>query len=124
MLERLRPLRARGVRLSIDDFGTGYSSLSYLHEFRVDTLKIDHSFIDGLATDENKAIIVRAIVQLAHNLRVRSRRRGRGESGDVRPPAVLGCDYVQGYHLGRPMPAADCLRWVDELLSTQRQATS
>ena len=124
VLERLQPLRARGVRLSIDDFGTGYSSLSYLHEFRVDTLKIDHSFIDGLATDENKAIIVRAIVQLAHNLGFEVVAEGAENQETCDRLRVLGCDYVQGYHLGRPMPAADCLRWVDELLSTQRQATS
>jgi EAL domain-containing protein (putative c-di-GMP-specific phosphodiesterase class I) len=77
MLEELRRL---GVRLSIDDFGTGYSSLNYLHRFPVETLKIDRSFVGNMDQDERNQNIVRAIISLAHNLRMKVVAEGDAES--------------------------------------------
>ena len=122
VLETLAPLRARGVRLSIDDFGTGYSSLAYLREFRADTLKIDRVFVHNVATDENSAMIVRTIIQLAHNLGMAVIAEGVEHLETYDRLRAFGCDAAQGHHLGRPMPAEECMRWVDEMLATQDRA--
>src|SRR4030095_5111522 len=66
--ERLRALRGAGIKISIDDFGTGYSSLSYLHRVDVDTLKLDKSFVDTIATSKQQYDLVRGIIQLAGTL--------------------------------------------------------
>ena len=68
VVSTLRDLKALGVQLAMDDFGTGYSSLSYVHRFPIDTLKIDRSFVNRLAADNEASEVVRAIVGLAHNL--------------------------------------------------------
>lgn len=117
VLELLAPLRLRGVRLSIDDFGTGYSSLAYLRGFQADTLKIDQTFIHDMTTSESSAIIVRAVIQLAHNLGMQVIAEGVENQETYDRLCTLGCDAAQGYHLGRPMPAGDCLPWVDEMLA-------
>ena len=105
-LRVVREMRDMGLKLSIDDFGTGYSSLSYLQKLAVDKLKIDRSFVQGLNGDEgDSAAIVRAIIQLAHNLKLLTVAEG------VETPEQLNflrdhdCDEVQGYYLGRPLPA-------------------
>jgi len=117
ILKRLGALRARGVRLSIDDFGTGYSSLAYLREFQADTLKIDQTFVHDMATNESNATIVRAIIHLAHNLGMHVVAEGVGSQEVCDRLQALGCDAAQGYYLGRPMPAADCVPWMAELLA-------
>src|SRR5437762_7000921 len=106
-LATLSRLNAMGVTLSIDDFGTGYSSLASLKRLPVDEIKIDRSFVQRMATDEDDAVIVRSTVDLAHNLGLRVVAEGVEDAVTLRRLAALGCDYVQGYHLGRPMPAAD-----------------
>jgi len=118
----LRALRARGVRLAIDHFGTGYSSLTCLREFLADTLKIDRSFAHNVATDENNALIVRAIIQLAHSLGIHVIAEGVENQESCDRLHAFGCDAAQGYHLGAPMPAAECLPWVDALLLQQDPA--
>jgi len=107
VLATVKRLKLMGVKLSIDDFGTGYSSLSYLKRFEVDKLKIDQSFIRDLATDPEDAAIVRAIVQMARSLGLRTIAEGV-ESKQVQDHLrIYHCDEVQGYFHGRPMPAEE-----------------
>jgi EAL domain-containing protein (putative c-di-GMP-specific phosphodiesterase class I) len=103
--EALRSLRQLGIHLSIDDFGTGYSSLSYLKRFPVEALKIDRSFIDGLGHDHEDTSIVEAIVTLAHALGLTAVAEGLETPTQLEALRVIGCDFAQGYLLGRALPA-------------------
>ncbi|MGH9268643.1 MAG: putative bifunctional diguanylate cyclase/phosphodiesterase, partial [Acidimicrobiales bacterium] len=103
VLSRLRDL---GVRLSIDDFGTGYSSLSYLKRLPVSEVKIDRSFVVGLADDDNDMVIVRSIVDLGHNLGLTVVAEGVEDSGSWARLRELGCDLAQGYLISPPQPPA------------------
>jgi diguanylate cyclase (GGDEF)-like protein len=105
----LRRLSEIGVRLSIDDFGTGYSSLAYLTRFPVDELKVDRSFVDGMAADDADAVIVASVIALAHTLGLDVVAEGVETAEQLHILQDLGCDSVQGYHLGRPASAADVL---------------
>ncbi|MBI5784329.1 MAG: EAL domain-containing protein [Rhodocyclales bacterium] len=112
VLATVRRLKDIGVRLSIDDFGTGYSSLSYLKRFNVDKLKIDQSFVRDFTSDPDDAAIVRAIIQMARSLNLRTIAEGV-ETAHVRDQlAAFNCDEAQGYYFARPMPAADFERFV------------
>lgn len=102
---KLRELKALGVTISIDDFGTGYSSLAYLKRFPVDTLKIDRSFVIGLPGDTDDAAIARAIVNLAHSLRLKVIAEGVENQEQQQFLAGLDCDQMQGYLLSPPVPA-------------------
>lgn len=111
VLATVQRLKSIGVTLCIDDFGTGYSSLSYLKRFAVDKLKIDRSFVQGMADDPNDAAIVRAIIQMARSLGLRT--TGEGVEDD-RQRALLcmhGCDHGQGFYFSRPLPAHDLLQY-------------
>jgi diguanylate cyclase (GGDEF)-like protein len=103
-LATLEQLRRIGIYLSIDDFGTGYSSMNYLKRFDVRALKIDRSFICGLPQDSENAAITRAIIAMAHGLKMVV----VAEGVETREQLVLlqqyGCDLVQGFHLGHPVP--------------------
>ncbi|HEX9625946.1 MAG TPA: bifunctional diguanylate cyclase/phosphodiesterase [Acidiferrobacterales bacterium] len=101
----LTELSRMRVGLSIDDFGTGHSSLAYLKSLPVNRIKVDKSFVLDMITDENDAIIVRATIDLAHNLGMRVTAEGV-ETQDVWDLLeILGCDVVQGYFTGRPQPS-------------------
>jgi diguanylate cyclase (GGDEF)-like protein len=106
-IEVLRRLKALGVQIAIDDFGTGYSSLAYLRRFPVDTLKIDHSFVDRLETDPEDVAIVRTVVALAKTLRLEVTVEGVETAVQAALVREMGCDVGQGYYFARPMPAAD-----------------
>jgi EAL domain-containing protein (putative c-di-GMP-specific phosphodiesterase class I) len=106
-LRTLQSLRRFGVRLSIDDFGTGYSSLAYLKRLPVDELKIDKSFVMTMEGDEDDAKIVRSTIDLAHNLGLTVVAEGVENAAILAHLAELQCDEAQGYHLARPMPAAE-----------------
>jgi len=105
VLATVKRLKLMGVKLSIDDFGTGYSSLSYLKRFEVDKLKIDQSFILDLATDPEDAAIVRAIIQMAHSLGLRTVAEGVETSQLLDHLRLFHCDDAQGYFYARPLPA-------------------
>jgi predicted signal transduction protein with EAL and GGDEF domain/FixJ family two-component response regulator len=104
-LATLEQLRGIGVYLSIDDFGTGYSSMNYLKRFDVRALKIDRSFISGLPQDSENAAITRAIIAMAHGLKMIVVAEGVETSEQLVLLEEYGCDLVQGYYLGRPAPA-------------------
>lgn len=105
--EALRELKSHGVRLSIDDFGTGYSSMYYLAQLPLDELKIDMSFVRTMLEVPINAKIVRSLVELAHNLELSVVAEGVENEAIMNALAHLNCDYMQGYHLGKAMPAAD-----------------
>ena len=106
-IERLNALKALGVGLAIDDFGTGYSSLSYLRRLPVDSLKVDKEFIDGLGGDSGEGALAEAIIALAQRLDLRTVAEGVEGSAQIRSLERLGCDLVQGFHLSRPLGAAE-----------------
>jgi EAL domain-containing protein (putative c-di-GMP-specific phosphodiesterase class I) len=103
-------LRELGVHIAIDDFGTGYSSLSYLKRWRVDTLKIDRSFVRDLVTDMSDLAIVSAIIAMAKYLHIKVVAEGIEGWPQLEKLRQLGCSYAQGYLFARPAPAADCMR--------------
>jgi EAL domain-containing protein (putative c-di-GMP-specific phosphodiesterase class I) len=101
----LDALHAAGFSLSIDDFGTGYSSFGYLKRFYVGELKIDQSFVQGLPDDCENAAIVMAVIQMAHALSLTVVAEGVETQQQAEFLRDTGCNILQGYFLGRPMPA-------------------
>ncbi len=104
-LEVLNSLDRMGVRLAVDDFGTGYSSLTYLHEFPVDFLKIDRSFVQVMTTDPDAEAIVRSTIHLGHDLDLLVVAEGVEDEATLARLVELECDLVQGFHLGHPVAA-------------------
>ncbi|MGC3972621.1 MAG: EAL domain-containing protein [Pirellulales bacterium] len=94
-------LRALGISISLDDFGTGYSSLSYLQNFKIDTLKIDRSFISRIGSSHDSEEIVRTIIALAHNLGIEVVAEGIEDDGQHDHLRMLGCESGQGYRYSR-----------------------
>ena len=113
-VDAVRRLKALGIKLSVDDFGTGYSSLAYLKRFAVDKLKIDQSFVRDLGRDPEDSAIVRAIIQMAHSMKLKTIAEGVETPELVEVLRLFHCDEIQGYYLARPMPA-------DELEAFVRQ---
>ncbi|MFO0017006.1 MAG: putative bifunctional diguanylate cyclase/phosphodiesterase [Synechococcaceae cyanobacterium] len=105
--ELLRHLKGRGVHVAIDDFGTGYSSLSYLSSFPIDRLKIDRSFVASSLSDRSGALIVEAIISLARSLGMAAIAEGVETQDQLEFLRRHGCHQIQGYLLGRPMPASE-----------------
>jgi diguanylate cyclase (GGDEF)-like protein len=105
-------LHEAGIKLSIDDFGTGYSSMSYLKRLPVDELKVDRSFVKEMIRESSDAVLVRSAVELGHNLGLVVVAEGVEDGDTLSALRDVACDYVQGYHLGRPMPVAKFDAWL------------
>lgn len=115
-LQTMQRLHERGIHISLDDFGTGFSSMSYLQHLPLDSLKIDRSFVADVETNPRNAAICRALLSLGHSMGLMVIAEGVETDGQYGWLAAHGCDQVQGYLLGRPMPLADVL----ELLAASR----
>lgn len=108
----LQALREMGVKLAIDDFGTGYSSLASLHQFPIDVLKIDRSFVNRVDQAKDIAALVHALTVLARNLGMATIAEGIETEAQVLALQELGCKYAQGYLFGKPMCPADLAQWI------------
>ena len=111
-IDNLRRLHALGCRLAIDDYGIGYSSLAYLRRLPVHELKIDKTFILGMARDTSDAVIVRSTIDLAHHMGLTVVAEGVEDEATVERLRGLSCDMVQGYLLSRPLGAEDIIAWM------------
>ncbi|MBE9076959.1 GGDEF domain-containing response regulator [Romeria aff. gracilis LEGE 07310] len=125
-VETLNQLKALGIRLSVDDFGTGYSSLSYLKHLPIDTLKIDNCFVRGVTQDTKNQIILQSTIEMAHRLGLSIVAEGVETEPEKTLLVQYHCDFLQGYWIGRPMPAAaleDCLTGQDKVGSIAKFVT-
>ena len=105
--ETIDHLRAIGIEVWLDDFGTGYSSLSYLQNFELDGVKLDRSFIQGMGRTEKATRIVRAMIDFSRSLGMKTVVEGIESEWQARILQLQGCDYLQGYELGVPMPVEE-----------------
>ena len=106
----LRELKTLGVRIAIDDFGTGYSSLSYLRRFPVDAVKIDRSFIADITTDPDDAAIARAVIAMAHTLKLEVVAEGVETAEQLALLRDWQCDTAQGYYFSYPLTGEELTR--------------
>ena len=113
-ISTLRELKACGFRLSVDDFGTGYSSLSYLTRFPFNTLKIDKSFVKDIEKNHESTAIVKAIIDLGHNLNMQVTAEGVETHQQLAFLQKSGCDHIQGYLFCEPLPAHELIQFLQE----------
>lgn len=116
VIESMSALKAKGIGIGIDDFGSGYATFSYLKDFPVSELKIDRMFITDLARDARLRQLVASMIDMAHRLEIHCVAEGVEDQATLDVLTELGCDQVQGYITGRPMPAND----VVEMLKSGR----
>jgi diguanylate cyclase (GGDEF)-like protein len=110
----IKRLRALEVQVAIDDFGTGYSSLANIRRLPINELKIDRSFLKTMLGDRTDEIIVRSTISMGHDLGLHVVAEGVENELTLKRLAKLGCDLAQGYHISRPIPAADFARWIGQ----------
>jgi len=110
--EELARLEQAGFRLAVDDFGMGHSSLAYLVSLRIDRLKIDRSFVTGIASSRQNQALISALIGIGHALQIDIVVEGVENAEEVEVLRMLGCRIVQGYHYGRPMPVDAIADWV------------
>jgi EAL domain-containing protein (putative c-di-GMP-specific phosphodiesterase class I) len=101
-----------GFELAVDDFGTGYSSLAYLKKMPLTELKIDKSFVEDILKSENDAVIVKATINLAHNLGLQVTAEGVENEEILNLLKGYGCDLIQGYHLAKPLSVTEFNNWL------------
>jgi diguanylate cyclase (GGDEF)-like protein/PAS domain S-box-containing protein len=121
-LSRLFQLKSLGVRLAVDDFGTGYSSFAYLRRFPVDILKIDKSFVDGVATEPTASALVDAMIRIGKTLRLETVAEGVEKADQAERLRLLQCDLGQGYLFARPLPTETITEMLRERSGKPRQA--
>ena len=117
-LQTLKNLRRLNIRTSIDDFGTGYSSFAYLKRLPVSELKIDKSFVVNMSDNDEDELIVRSVINLAHNFNLLVTAEGVENEETVNQLHNLGCDNVQGDYLAKPMPRAILKKWLQDYNQT------
>src|ERR1700733_9454617 len=122
-LVTLTRLAQLGVGLSVDDYGTGYSSLANLRRLPIDELKIDRSFVSPMLSDESDLIIVRSTINLGHDLGLKVVAEGVEDEATLKRLAGLGCDFAQGYHFSKPLPAEVFNRWIGVSIPSPGQTT-
>lgn len=110
----LARLEAAGFRLAVDDFGMGHSSLAYLVSLHIDRLKIDRSFVKGIATSRENQALISALIGIGHALSIDIVVEGVENEEEAEVLRMLGCRHAQGYYFARPMPANDIPRWLDQ----------
>lgn len=113
-VRKLQRLRERGVRIALDDFGTGFSSLSRLAKLPIDTLKVDRSFVNEIAADDNARALVATIISLAHAFEMKAVAEGVETEAQLQLLRRLGCDGVQGYVISPPVPAPEFAAMIGE----------
>lgn len=118
---KLNELKKMGVSIAVDDFGTGYSSLAYLKRFKLDTLKIDQSFVRDISNDADDAAIVSAIINMAHSLGMNVVAEGVESREQLEFLRANACDQIQGYYFSQPLPAEAFANLLDQDLSEQQQ---
>lgn len=106
-IRTLLALKEKGVSISLDDFGTGYSSLAYLKRFPLDTIKVDRSFVKDIAADSDDASITRAVITMAHHLKLKVVAEGVETAEQLALLISHQCDVIQGYFFSRPLPVDD-----------------
>ncbi|TFZ55682.1 EAL domain-containing protein [Methylorubrum sp. Q1] len=119
---KLLALSRAGIRMALDDFGTGYSSLASVRQLRADRVKIDRSLVTGLTEAEDKRGLVQAVLGLGRALGLEVVAEGIETADDLATLQTMGCPFMQGYHLGRPQPREDVLRFLDACLGADVQA--
>ena len=113
VIQALNELREYGFGVSIDDFGTGYSSLAYLKDIPANELKIDQSFVFGLANQPGNQKLVRAIIKLAHEFDMKVIAEGVERSEELELLRDYGCDIAQGYYVSKPLPGGKIVQWCE-----------
>lgn len=117
VLEKMKTLKEYGIKISLDDFGTGYSSLSYLKGLPIDTLKIDKTFIDTVLVDKSTQVIIESIISMVKRLGCETVAEGVETEAQYEYLRRVECDNIQGFLLGKPMPADE----MEELLSEKSE---
>ncbi|MBN2644767.1 MAG: bifunctional diguanylate cyclase/phosphodiesterase [Desulfuromonadaceae bacterium] len=112
-VERIGLLKNMGCKIAIDDFGVGYSSLSYLQQFDVDIIKIDRSIIKDITTSDSSKKITEAVIKLGHALNIEVIAEGVETSEQLGKLYMLGCDEIQGYIAGKPVPDTSAELWLN-----------
>ncbi|MDO4765418.1 MAG: bifunctional diguanylate cyclase/phosphodiesterase [Eubacteriales bacterium] len=110
VIDLFKDLSSLGISTSVDDFGTGYSSLSYIKNLKISTLKIAKELVDSLSQDSNDALIINAIIKMAQGLHIKTIAEGVETKEQAQVLRELGCDYIQGYYFGKPLPPEDFVR--------------
>ncbi len=118
-LECINEIRGMGIKIAIDDFGTGYSSLSYLNKFPADMLKVDKSFIDKMNTSDSSKKYVAAIISIGHIMNFDVISEGVEDPEQLETLRSIGCDYIQGYIWGRPLPPEEAEELVKSTMSVR-----
>jgi diguanylate cyclase (GGDEF)-like protein len=113
-LPLLNKLRDMGIGLSLDDFGTGYSSMTHLRHLPVDELKVDRGFVDAMTTSQQDAVIVRAAIELGHNLGMDVVAEGIENADTLAEIVSAGCSLAQGYYFAKPLAPDDLITWANE----------
>ncbi|MCH6266988.1 EAL domain-containing protein [Neobacillus citreus] len=121
-LDGIKGLRRLGVQISLDDFGTGYSSLHYLHDFPIDKIKIDQSFIRNCTSDLNNATIVKMIIAMAHHLKIKAVAEGIETKDELIFLQKNSCNHGQGYFFSMPLPPEElinCFHLIEQIVSQE-----